>query len=194
MIQVQRVFNIIKNITVSQLPISDKEDVIIQAIDLGVIELYNRFNLGLTCTFLDTYENTHAYEIREDNLSYIISIIDSNGKELKQPTVIDDDNYDYKLIGYRTIIFRNPKKEKLTIIYKSSFPNMITSVNDNIDIPLDFINALVDYATYRCHITLNNDNMNEVDTHNQRFERTCLNLVSNGFKQEITSTWKKVSI
>ena len=194
MIQVQRVFNIIKNITVSQLPISDKEDVIIQAIDLGVIELYNRFNLGLTCTFLDTAEDTHAYEIREDNLSYIISIIDSTGKELKQPTVIDSDDYDYKLIGYRTIIFKNPKKEKLTIVYKSSFPNMITSINDNIDIPLDFINALVDYATYRCHITLNNDNMNEVDTHNQRFERTCLNLISNGFKQEITSTWKKVSI
>ena len=194
MISVKRVFNSVKNITVSQLPISDKEEVILQAIDLGVIELYKRFNLGISCTTIATDTNVYAYEIREDSLSHIISIIDSSGKELKQPTVIGDDNYDFKLIGYRTIILKNPKKDNLTIIYKSSFSGEIKDKNGMIDIPLDFINVLVDYVTYRCHITLNNDNLNEVDTHNKRFERTCLELLNSGYKQEITSAWKKVEI
>lgn len=191
MIEVKRIFDIVKNITISQLPIKAKDNVILQAIDLGVIELYKRFNLNTNIINIETTENVNLYSINENNITNILQIIDKDGIELKQPKFVNDKEADYKILNYRSFILFNPKNEVLTIIYKSSLPKQITSIDDIIDIPLDFINVLIDYVTYRCHITLNNDNLNEVDTHYQRFEKSCLDLLNSGYKQELSSVWRK---
>lgn len=194
MIEVKRIFNIVKNITVAQLPVKMKDDVILQAIDLGVIELYKRFNLSIKIENIQTTENINLYSIDSENITQILQIIDSNGNELKRIRFVNDKDADYKVISFRNIILLKPKNEVLTVIYKSSLPKQIESIDDKIDIPLDFINVLVDFVTYRCHITLNNDNLNEVDTHYKRFETSCLDLINSGYKQELFSAWKQGTI
>lgn len=200
-ISTDRIFQAVKNITVRQLPLKEYPEVICQAIDMGVIELYKRFNLGIDSVEIQTNSDTKMYQVDDNNISFILEINDSKGRTLNRPT-IEGERFDYKVIGYDKFILTNPKDDDyVTVVYKKSSPNQISYDTDNktysqeeIDLPLDMFGALVDFVTYRCHITLNNDNLNEVDVHYRRFESTCMDLLSNGYKQEVKESWKGSSI
>lgn len=191
MISVERVLNTAKDIVLSQLPIKENENAILRAIDLGVVELYRRFNLSIDTEVQDIVPNVHVYKIKDESVSQLLYIYDPvNSRNLNSPEIYDND-FDYKQLNYRTFIITKPEKYKqLIFIYKSNIKKAITNKYDVIDIPLDFYNALVDFVAYKCHITLNNDNLKEMDTHYKRFELACADLVNSGFKQEYTNSWQ----
>lgn len=189
MIKVKRLFSAAQNIVLSQLPVADKDEVIIQAIDLSVIEIYKLFNLAMNIEEFRTNTFTKVYELQNEDISQVIQIENSKGQELIVQNTLNDKHFDYRPITYRKFLFNNPQDETCIAIYKASSPE-ITSKDQILDIPLDFFNALLHHVAYMCHITLNNDNTNEVDTHYKRFEREIQRLEKIGYKQEITYTWK----
>lgn len=191
MIKVERLFKAAQNIVISQLPVADKDEVIIQAIDSGVIEIYKRFNLMLNIEEFKTNTITKVYELKNKDISQVIQIQNSEGKALIVQNTLDDTCFDYRPITYRKFLFNDPKDETCIAIYKAA-PEQIETKEQVIDIPLDFFNVLLDYVAYRCHITLNNDNLNEVDTHYLRFEKSIQELEKQGYKQELSYTWKSL--
>lgn len=191
MIEVRRLFNAAQNIVLSQLPVADNDKVILQAIDLSVIEIYKLFNLAINIEEFRTNHLTKVYELQNEDISQVIQIQNSEGRELIVQNTLNDKHFDYRPITYRKFLFNNPQDETCIAIYKAS-PQEITSIDQKIDIPLDFFNVLLHHVAYMCHITLNNDNSNEVDTHYLRFEKAVQRLENQGYKQDLTYTWKSM--
>lgn len=201
-----------KELMISQLPIAEREDIIYRAIELAVIEIYKRFNLSVNSAKLAVSENIHEYPLDEngvDDFSKLITIMNNKGEELIPLNTIDSTYYDYKLINFNRIYIKEPKNEFYTYIYKGSAPTIYKteeelkyekennpdkepSLYKNINIPRDFYGVLLDYIAYRCHVTLNSNNvyMTEIDLHYKRFELSCSELDKYGYKQEIVQTWK----
>ena len=191
MIKVRRLFNAAQNIVLSQLPVADNDKVILQAIDLSVIEVYKLFNLAINIEEFCTNTLTKVYELQNEDISQVIQIQNSEGRELIVQNTLNDKHFDYRPITYRKFLFNNPQDETCVAIYKASPPE-ITDIDQKIDIPLDFFNVLLHHVAYMCHITLNNDNSNEVDTHYLRFEKAVQKLENQGYKQDLTYTWKSM--
>lgn len=206
-----------KELMVSQLPIAEKDDVVFRAIELAVIEIYKRFNLSIQSSKLLIEKDKFLYTLDSKDFAQLITLQNSKGEELVPLNTIDDAYYDYKILNFNQIYIKEPKNEMYDYVYKASAPSIYKTltqegrdalarattkeakeeaerlyVYNDIPIPRDFTGALLDYIAYRCHVTLNSNQvyMTEIDLHYKRFELSCAELNKYGYKQEVIQTWK----
>lgn len=170
----------------SALPVRNQEDTIMFCIYLGLIELYKRFNLSIKTEIIETIEETPVYELRNPDLTQVLDIYSSDGKRLMPASIVDDDSYDYKQLNYRSFLLTKPKNERLMFVYKAA-PLMFVDIQDELDLPLDFLAPLLDYVGYRCHSTINKDNSNEAHNYYTKFEAGCVQLEKQGYKVDLAT-------
>lgn len=200
--------NAAKELMISQLPIAERDDIIYRAIELAVVEIYKRFNLSIKFAKLLVEQDNHLYTLDVPDFAQLITLQNSKGEELVPLNTVDDAYYDYKLLNFNQVYIKEPKNETLDYIYKASAPTIYKDLSDlteeeiqqladkdkydNIPIPRDFYGVLLDYIAYRCHVTLNSNQiyMAEIDLHYKRFELSCAELNKYGYKQEVIQTWK----
>lgn len=184
---VQDVLDIAK-IRLSNLAITKKDDVLIKAIYLGMSELFRRFNLSIKSETIRVNPDLALYELRNNDVSLLLSVYNRSGIELKQTDVIDSREWDYKIVNYRSFLLSKPQEGLLYAVYKAS-PIKIADYQDEIDLPDAMIDALILYVAYIAHGTISSfssvngkGGVAETDAFYQKFLAACNELEMQGFK------------
>lgn len=168
----------------NQLSIKNNTEIILSFMYLGLIELYKRFNIGIKTETFTSTTTTSVYNLRNTDINQILTIYDSNKKELISKLVQCDTDYDYSQINFNTILLTNPKDELLTVVYKASPPE-IDETTETIELPDDMLEALLHYIGFKAHSAVNGNKNSENDNHYLKFERSCALLDSMGYAVDI---------
>ena len=177
-------------IKLQNLTVAKNDTALIKFTFLGVSELYRRFNLSIKSETLTINENLALYELRNSDVSMLLGIYDIAGKELIQTDIYNSQNYDYKLVNYRSFLLRKPFNGVLYTVYKAS-PVIFKDMDDEIDLPDAMIDALLCYVSYMSHTTINRgnirDNMDDSSAYQQRFDAACRELEAQGYRIPLSS-------
>lgn len=182
---VQDILDLAK-IKIGNLVISKNNDALIKLIYLGESELFRRFNLSIKSETIRISSDLSLYELRNNDVSLLLSVYDRDGVELKQSDVLDSKLWDYKIINYRSFVLHKPSNGLLYAVYKAS-PTVLADPNDIIDLPDAMIDALLCYVSYMGFSTLNStynnkQGGNESDIYYQKFIAACNELDMQGYK------------
>lgn len=175
---------------------------IINNINLGIIELSKRFRLATKAESIRTSPYTHMYSLRNTDVISILEIYDSRGKTLVPQQVLDDEDYDYRLLSSNSFLLKRKvdydvgitytkyKTDQVENIQKIDVPDFelmvvysavadpIESVEDNLTIPVLFVDALMAYVGYKAASTLGSNATTDNNNTWRRFEYCC-SLISN---------------
>ena len=188
---VSDIINIAKYGELQQLAVKDDNTAIITYINMGVLELYKRFNIGTKVEIVRTNPLISVYNLVNADIMKVINVYDADGKELVQPSVVDIEDYDLKQIGQSTYLFKEPKNEDIAFVYTSA-PEWLTSTTDNVEIPMSMLEALLHYIGYRGHGSLDGLINTENNTHYMRFDKSCRQLTDTGYG-EVTDMSKSTT-
>ena len=145
-------------------------------INLGLIELYKRFNLSTGEAILVMSAGKTIYKLDgtdpDVNLGgpymYLISAFDKSGNERALNN--EDDLFSVFTPGFNVVQIPHPTPgEILSLIYGQE-PPIITQTTDILPIPVTLLEALLHYIGYRGHGAVNGNIQAENNTHYQRFE------------------------
>jgi len=178
--KVQELIDLAK-IRLQNLQVSNNTDVLISFINLGMNELYRKFNLSIKSETINVSTDLALYELRNEDVEMLLAIYDKFGRELRQSDVLDSMDYDYKVVNYRSFLLRKPFEGYLYVVYKAS-PVKLADVNDTVDLPESMVNALLTYIAYMANNTINRDNQQEAANQYQIFRDLCTELDMQGFK------------
>lgn len=177
-------------IKLQNLTVAKNDTALIKFTFLGVSELYRRFNLSIKSETLTINENLALYELRNSDVSMLLGIYDIAGKELIQTDIYNSQNYDYKLVNYRSFLLRKPFNGVLYTVYKAS-PVVFKDMDDEIDLPDAMIDALLCYVSYMSHTTINRgntrDSIDDSSAYQQRFDAACRELETQGYRIPLSS-------
>lgn len=155
-------------------------------INLGIIELYKRFALStadalLTMRTVKTIYSLDGNDVDVDlpkAFMYIIGVYDENGEELN--INVESDPYSIMTPSFNEVQIPNPADGDMISIIYGAEPIYLTSVSQNIPIPVTMLEALLHYVGYRAHGAVNGEIQAENSTHYQRFEASCSRLKTLG--------------
>lgn len=190
MIVIKNIYNSAVNIVISQLPIKENPHAVVEAINLGLIDLFTMFNLGTGSETIEVSKDVYNYKLRNQNIMQVIEVI-SNGKSLKN---IDD----YEMLDYNLIALKKPFNGVIKIIYKSAPPYVELKDSEKlvfepatVNMPVAFSSALLDYIAYRSHITIVNgvEGLQEIDIHYKHYLSACNRLKSQGYGNDKYVEW-----
>lgn len=140
-------------------------------INLGIIELSKKFNIVTKVEIIRTSPYTNVYTLRHPDVIQIIEIFDSNGNELVPYTMLEGENYDYRLLGFNTFLLKREEQyvteydkvtgidimetvsspdRELAVVYRG-IADRVKSVHDEIPISDLFIDALLSYIGYKAN-------------------------------------------
>ena len=178
--KVKDIIKLVK-IRLQNIRLSSDEEAMILLINMGVNELYNRFNLSIKSETITTSSDLALYELRNDDVQLILSVFNKFGTELRQSDVLDGVEYDYKIVNYKSFLLRRPFTGYLYAVYKAS-PVVLKDLEDAIDLPDIMMNVLLTYVAYMGHNTINKDDQHEMINQFQAFTQMCQDLELQGYK------------
>lgn len=168
-------------IRLQSLQVSENTNALISFINLGMNELYRKFNLAIRSETITVNSDLALYELRNDDVQMLLTVYNKFGRELTQSDVLDSMDYDYKIVNYRSFLLRKPFDGYLYAVYKAT-PTKLVDVNDTVDLPDSMVNALLTYVAYMANNTINRDNQQEAANQYQIFRDLCTELDMQGFK------------
>jgi len=156
----------------------EAEKQIISYMNMGLIELYKRFNLltKQTVVVLDMYET--MYVIDEPDLNEILAAYDEKGREY----FINSENDAMSILtpNYNTIQVPNPIQDEAIFVIYSAAPVKLEweegPLTATVPIPPNMLEALLHYVGYRGHGAMSGEINSENNTHYMRFEASCTKL------------------
>jgi hypothetical protein len=179
---VQDVMDYAKAGELSQVSYNDAD--VLSYINLGLLELYKRFNLRIGVEALSIRKTMSIYTLRNKDINELISVYNIDGKELRfrnQESQFTDSCYDIEQLSYNTFIVPNPSDEDLfTFVYKAS-PITVRELDDEVEMPDAMLEALLHYIGYRAHGSVDGNINAENNTHYMRFEKSCEQLKNMGY-------------
>lgn len=176
---VQDIISLIQ-IRSQHLAIAKNDSALIHFINLGMEELYRRFNLSIKSETVPVNRDRALYELSNEDVQMLLALYQNTGIEMRQSDVLDSMNYDYKIVNYRSFILRKPFEGYVYAVYKAS-PVMLRDVSDKVKLPGAMLPALLSYILYMSHDVINRDNKMESSVFYRVYERQCQELVSQGF-------------
>lgn len=171
----------------SNLAIAKNDEALILFLNLGLGELYRRFNLAIKSEVVLTNPDLALYELRNKDVSLFLTLYDKHGNELHQTDILNSNEWDYKLVNYKSFTLKKPTNNTLYAIYKAS-PAELKDMEDEIDVPNAMIEALLSYVSYMGHSTVTTQTsvlsrgQSEADIHYDRFLAACNELEMQGYK------------
>ena len=181
---VSDIINIAKYGELQQLAVKDDVTAVLSYINMGVLELYKRFRLGVKVEIVRTSSVVSVYTLTNSDIMKIETIYDADGRELTFPTVQDSEEYDIKALGHTTFLIKEPKEEDLAFVYTAA-PVTLTSVDDEVPIPASMVEALLHYVGYRGHGSIDGMINTENNTHYMRFDKSCSLLLETGYGEAV---------
>lgn len=173
-----------------QLSLKDDVSALLSFINLGLVELYKRFNLSIKTEIIQTVPEIKVYNLRNTDISNILIVYNSKGEKLSFKQVTDEDEeYDITQLSYNSFLFREPNNEEIMFLYKAS-PEFVNNEEDEIKIPKDMFNALLNYIAYKGQMTMNKQNNLQSPMVNfyNIFDKECQDLEQRGYSIDLFST------
>jgi hypothetical protein len=161
---------------------------IINYINLAVIELYKRFTIttheaivtmksGKTRYMMNSKDS--SVDMGRKRLLYILSAYDQSGEEIVINTV-NDGGISVMTPSYNTVQIPVPVDgERIGVSFVAE-PELCSHIDDEVEVPLTMLEALLHYIGYRAHGAVNGNVEAENNTHYQRFEASCKRITTSG--------------
>jgi hypothetical protein len=149
--------------------------------NLGLIELYKRFNLRTEEAIVTMRETKTSYLLDgtdpdvsiSSEVNSILEIYDENGSYLD----LNNETNPLSILTptWNSIQVPYPSEGDVLSIIFSSSPTKLVDVTDVVPIPSTLLEALLHYIGYRAHGALDGNINAENNTHYVRFEASCKN-------------------
>ena len=183
----------------ANLAVARNNEALVLFINLGISELYRRFNLSVKSETILMNSSLALYELKNPDVSLLVTVFDKYGRELAQTDVIDSEEWEYKIVNYRSFVVNKPFNGYLYALYKAS-PIMYRDVEDEVDLPDAMLDALLSYVAYMAHTTISTQSAAlgrgqlDCDTHYSRFINACNELEMQGFKIPLNTETRAIYI
>lgn len=195
------VISLAQNGELKTLAVKDDVNAVIGFINLGLIELYKRFQLETKEFLITMVDGIEEYTLPSDFM-WIVSAygeVDYNDIKglLELPVNDEDDPLSVNTVGWNKIQIPSAiGGERVSLIYVAA-PTLITelTLNDPLPIPPQFLEALLNYIGYRGHGSVDGKINAESNTHYQRFEMSINKIKKEGmFTPESVKMTRRVDI
>lgn len=170
--------------------IKNDDNVMVGFINLGLIELYKRFQLrtGEALVTLRTGKTIYKLDGTDTDVSmdepyfYLIAAYGdrdlndyNNSMDDVLPINSEDDVFSVNTTSYDAVqIPLITDGAMVSLIYSAKPAKMVsTSLTDEVPVPDQFIEALLHYIGYRAHGSMDGNIQTESNTHYMRFEKAC---------------------
>ena len=203
----QLVYGELANTVIGKLGINiNNYPSMITHINLGLYELYKRFNLKKDSVIVQQFAAIKEYSLNSkyslsntDSLEAVRYIVDNTGKPftdniLKIETIVNtlddkpfainqfNDPDSINLINLTAFTITKPVDELLMkVVYRANHPRILLETTDlllqEIELPVTHLEALLYYIASRYHGSLPSvDGVNEGNNYIGKFERSCLKI------------------
>ena len=183
---VSDVIQLAKTGELRSLAVKDDDQIVLDYLNLGIIELYKRFPLNIEEYVFERVLTTNLYTL-PNNVMWLIEAygpVEVNGvvkyKELpinKEGTVAGLNTISYNKVQVGSKVATGV----ISVIYQSTAPKYtINDLNTEIALTDQFIEPLLNYIGYRAHGAINGSIQAETSTHYNRFELSCSKIRKEG--------------
>lgn len=180
---------LLRNSELKQLSLRNDKPTVLGFINLGILEIYKRFNLweaeavitmaeGVLLYKLDGLDANVAIDLSDKQLLMIEEVYEETGEKM----VLNDelDPYSVSTPQYHQIeVVEEVDGQTMGVIYRAA-PLFLTHEKQEIPIPPQFIEALFHYVGFKGHGSIKSDIRGENNTHYIRFEASCALVHSEG--------------
>jgi hypothetical protein len=156
---------------------------LISYINQGVIELYKRFGLATQSATLNNLYDGASWTMGEDYL-YITYAKGNDDDESEIP--INDEDADMSLFTPAPYqLFLSQDEDLVTTITEINItymavPPLLTKETDIVLLPVQFLEALLNYMAFKGHSSLSAQPNQDNNTYYQRFEASCQRIKNDG--------------
>lgn len=173
---------IVKNLN-SEYPLEviDAQKTIISFINLGLIEIFNRFQLKTSEELITLSENITLYTLLATDLNYILAIYDEGGNEL--PLNDEGNSLSIMTPSFNTLQVSNPNQDSILYVIYSSSPTKLEWTADlasNVPLPMSLIELLLQYINYRTQLTMSGKTQIDIRSYYDMFDTNCYKLLQAG--------------
>lgn len=186
MIKANDIIGLVK-VQLSNWNISRDDDALYQYLNMGLSDLYEKFNIGIKSETVTIVSEQAVYQLKSSEANLIIRLYDETGRELQDNDVVGGKGWEYKLVNYKTFILNKPYNGLMYVLYKSA-PIEVKDTNDILDIPSIFKEVLMLYMMYLGTSTIRSDASKDSggwDARNhfiQIYNGKCQELAMNGYQ------------
>lgn len=169
--------------------IIDNNDVLVGFINLGLIELYKRFELKTDEAIITLVDGKTIYKLdgtdtdvsMGEPFMYLIGAYedgtenDYSASSLSIPINEEDNIYSINMISYNAVqVPLITQGAYISLIYVAKPAKVTTNTLDiEVDLPEQMIEPLLHYIGYRAHGAMDSNIQTESNTHYMRFEASC---------------------
>lgn len=179
---VRQVIDLAKSSELNGLSVGSKDDVVLGWINLGVLELYKRYQLSLKEYLIELVEGVDMYKMPNDYMWMIAAYgeVDARSTEVvNQLPINEEDNpLSINTVGWNMVqIPLSATGSYISIIYVASpVTYVMTALDAEVDIPPQMIEALLAYVGYKANATIDSGVQTEDSAWYIRFENSCNKL------------------
>lgn len=171
--------------------IKNDNEVLVGFINLGLIELYKRFQLRTEEALITLAAGKTIYsldgtdpdvELSGGKVMYVIAAYGDDGlpddtttTDPILPLNVEDDPFSINMVGYDQVQIPLVTASAMVSLIYQAFPSkaLATALDAEVDVPDQFVEALLNYIGYRGHGAMDGSIQTESNTHYMRFEASC---------------------
>lgn len=181
--------------------IKDNDEIVLSFINMGMLEIYKRFVMRTSEALITLVDGKTIYKLDgtdpdvsmpvDEKFMYIITAYgvgpgytDYDQTEMVLPVNVEEDPMSINTVSYdRVQIPLVTVGAYISIIYAAKprkagevpngYPSAPDPLDNELDLPDQFQEALLHYIGYRGHGAMDGDIQSDSNTHYQRFERSC---------------------
>ncbi len=184
MIKVSKLLKSVKAVAIKTLPIAQDDDALLTLVEQAVNEIHRRFNTHIGTEVVSTVEDKTFYELKNENVNQLLSVYKTDGSAYPISEIEGDTTANCKIMSHRSFSLNQPTNGSVVCVYAKA-PDEVETVDDIIDLPPAFLNALHMYVAFLAHTSINQDNTKESDVYQSRYNREVQSLIEDGYKVQI---------
>lgn len=187
---VGQIIDLAKNGELNGLKVGDKPEVLVGYMNLGVLELYKRFQLKVEEYIIELQDMVDLYTMPNNYMWMIAAYgevpIDSTESVNILPINEEDNPLSINTVGWNKVqVPVSVAGAYVSIIYVASpLVYSVTELDEEVDLPAQMVEALLAYMGYRANSAIDTGVQTEDSVYYQRFEASCEKLrqygMSNG--------------
>ena len=179
---IRQVIDLAKTSELANLSIGNKDEVVLGYINLGMIELYKRFNLRVEEWIITLEDNVDIYTTPSDFMWAIAAygeVTDNQTDSVNELPINEEDNpLSINTVKWNKVqIPLSISGAYVSIIYAASpVYYAMADLDKEIDLPIQMIDAMLAYIGYKANSTIDSGVQTEDSVWYSKFEASCARL------------------